>query len=271
VNTPDLSIIERAVTPVLYFSGGADSLACFHILQPFWGKLTLLYANAGDEFPETREVIDGVRGLVRNYVEVTGNAPALIRQYGFPSDLLPVRNWSMGKTLQPNDSQLIQTSIECCYNSLWSPTLVKAMELKADVIIRGQRKDELRRTPINDGHVEAGITYVHLIEGWTAQDVRDYLQCKGVELPAHYAYTQKSLDCKHCTAFADESIGKRIYMAKFHPQEYREVSRRLYEIGKGVALEADNFQAAMEAGTDETERQVVDEAFGKTQNFRSLN
>ncbi len=59
---------------VLQFSGGKDSLACLHLLCPFWDRLTVMWSHRGDPYPEVQALVDEIRPLVHEVVEIPGNA-----------------------------------------------------------------------------------------------------------------------------------------------------------------------------------------------------
>jgi 3'-phosphoadenosine 5'-phosphosulfate sulfotransferase (PAPS reductase)/FAD synthetase len=97
--TPDLSIIGRHAKPILQFSGGADSLACLWLLREHWPRLTVVWVNTGDCFPETSELMRKVRELVPHFHEVRSDQPAQIRRWGYPVDVLPIRSHAQMQVL----------------------------------------------------------------------------------------------------------------------------------------------------------------------------
>jgi len=108
------SVIDRHEKVMFQFSGGKDSLATLEICKPWWHKIFVVYSNPGDEFPETLEVIESIKKLPINFIEVTPDISATdsIEQYGFPSDIMPLRNtydysWLSG---MPMNVQVFQLS-----------------------------------------------------------------------------------------------------------------------------------------------------------------
>lgn len=230
---------------VLQFSGGKDSLACLYLLRPHWDLLTVMWGNPGAAFPETIEQMARIRAMVPHFLEVKGNQPAHVELMGLPADMVPVRNTAVGKMFHPNDGVLLQQYWECCAASFWMPMQQAVVDLGATLIIRGQRKAEARRAPISNGHIENGIMTRFPIEDWTEQQVFDFLRRKGVSIPAHYAYTQTSLDCWTCTAYLDEHRGWMRYMREKHPELWEQYEPRLRKVQAAVLAELVHVDAAL--------------------------
>jgi len=219
--------------PVLEFSGGKDSLACLYLLRPYWDRLTVLWANPGDPYPETVEQMARVRGLVWHFVEVAG--PGYVRQHGaaraYPADMVPWDATPMGRFVQPASAPnfTIHSFGECCSANVWVPMQQKIQELGADLVIRGERESEQYRPPVTSGmnSPENGGTQLLPIFGWSKADVFAYLDAEGAPIPRQYAYGMGSLDCLHCTAALLEGGNKLRYLREFHPAAAAEYERRL--------------------------------------------
>lgn len=228
-------ILSRHKVAVLQFSGGKDSLACLWLLEPFWSRITVAWGNAGDAFPETVALMEKVRALVPNFVEVKSNQPEQIRQMGYPTDVLPVRNHpTVMHIVHPHPRPPLQSFYACCRDNLWFPMLAKMDELGATLIIRGQRNAEVQHSPVRSGDVILGVEYLFPVEDWSNDRVHEYVKQTPLGLPAHYAYVNTSLDCMHCTGHLFENFGKRRYMAEHHPRAHAEVSRRLDVIAQEI-------------------------------------
>ena len=237
---------------VLQFSGGKDSLATLHLLQHWWGKIAVVWCNAGDEFPETLEVIERVKQLPINFHEVRPYLaqPASVALHGYPSDIVPVKNerhrpYLTGVPL-PGGVE-IQDYMACCNRLLFEPLQQFAREYEATMIIRGQRFDEPMVGPVRDGEIGPdGVEYFLPLEDWTEEDVFGFLKHRRVELPAYYREVAHSLDCRTCTAFLDQSLDKLEYLKKNHPDKWRVVKYRLELIGAAVSKEKQHLDAALD-------------------------
>lgn len=223
---------------VLQFSGGKDSLACLLYLQEQLNDITVLWTDPGDSFPETKAQMEVVKSICPNFVVVEGCQPKNIEQFGYPVDVLPVRNHIHVQEIAGQDRPKLQGFLDCCYRSLMEPMHRKTLELGATVIIRGQKKSDPHKSPIKNGDVVDGVTYWFPIEDWTDEQVINYVKESSL-LPDHYKEAMTSLDCMHCTAYLAENQWKLPYLKKHHPQQGAEVERRLkiirHEIEKDMA------------------------------------
>ncbi|WP_028230495.1 phosphoadenosine phosphosulfate reductase domain-containing protein [Paraburkholderia mimosarum] len=218
--------------PVLKFSGGKDSLTCLYLLRPWWDRLTVLWTNAGDPYPETVEQMERICKLVPNFVEVAG--PGYLRGHAkeqtFPADMVPWTATPIGRACIPGSPSFkVHSTLECCAANVWVPMQNAVRELGADLVIRGERETEAHRPPITNGMVDPqnGGTQLMPIRGWSKNDVFAYLRTEGVEIPRQYTYGMGSLDCLHCTAHLVEAGSKLRYLRDFHPEAADEYERRL--------------------------------------------
>lgn len=224
--------MARHQKPVLKFSGGKDSLACLYLLRPWWSRVTVLWANSGDPYPETVEQMKHIRELVPNFVEVSG--PGCVRWHGreqtYPTDMVPWTASAVGRLCSPGSPRFVlHSTIDCCWVNVWAPMQKKIRELGADLVIRGERESEAYRPPITNGMIDPdnGGTQLIPIRRWSKGDVFSYLRAEGVEVPRQYAYGMGSLDCLHCTGHLGEAGGKLRYLRDFHVDVAVEYERRL--------------------------------------------
>lgn len=232
----------------LQFSGGKDSLAVLYLLRPYWHRLAVIWSNPGDEYPETREIMEAVRPLVGAFHEVRGNATTQIIWNGFPCDMVPVSATPLGRMVEPSEQRFtLQSRYECCHANFWLPLENAIRSLGINLIICGQRGDErMRNTTLRSGLVdEAGREYLLPLNAWTKENVLAYLDAEGVSIPRQYAYGLSSLDCLHCTGYLMEGGNKLPYLREFHPNAYVEVERRLRLIQSAHAREHRLVQIAL--------------------------
>lgn len=218
----------------LHFGGGKDSLACLYLLREQWPTLIVAWMNPGAAFPETLAQMAEVGALVPNFVEVKADVLANIEQHGWPTDVLPVRNAFWGKLTTGETGIRMQSWFDCCTHNFWAPMQRKMVELGVTTIYRGQRLSEDYKSTLRSGQVVNGITYQFPIEGWSEADVADYLVREGVAVPAHYAHTQKSLDCWCCTAYLDAKLDQLKYLKNQHSDKYAIVAEKLTDMRAAV-------------------------------------
>lgn len=211
---------------ILEFSGGKDSIACLMLLKNEISEITVLWANSGDCFPETLEQMKKVKAICPNFIEVKGNQPKVIEEYGYPVDVLPVRNYAPIQELAQQERVKLQSFLECCYRSFLEPMHKKAIDLGATEVIRGQKLADHHKSPLKDGDVVAGITYRFPLQDWTDEQVLEFVKDSEL-LPAHYSEARTSLDCMSCTAYLAENQWKLPYLEKHHPDSGAEVRKRL--------------------------------------------
>jgi phosphoadenosine phosphosulfate reductase len=218
----------------LQFSGGKDSLACLHLLEPVWDQLIVLWGNPGDEFPELAEE---VRKIPCQLIEVRGNAFEDASQ-AYPVDILPLRCTIVGRAIQPESGTIaLQSKFECCTKNFWWPMAQKVKELGITLLIRGQRRSEFLRAPILPGSKDVSGAEIWLpINDWTQEDVVNYLKGKGIDLPKYYAYMSAGPKCMHCTAWLADQKGKLPYLHRYHPKVAVEYKRRMRLIQKELEL-----------------------------------
>jgi phosphoadenosine phosphosulfate reductase len=218
----------------LHFGGGRDSLACLYLLRPRWPEITVVWMNPGAPFPETVAQMEAIKAVVPNFLEVRADVLTNIKNHGWPTDVLPVRNAYWGKQSTGETGIMMQTWFDCCSNSFWFPMQRKMHELGVTKIYRGQRLSEDYKSPMRSGQIVDGITYEFPLENWSEQQVSDYLTEQGVKIPAHYAHTQKSLDCWCCTAYLDAKLDQLQYLKNRHPDKYEIVAAALTEMRAAV-------------------------------------
>jgi len=214
-------------TIVFEFSGGKDSLACLYLLRPYWERITVLWCNTGDAFPETIEQMEGVKQLVPHFVEVRSDQPTQIAEWGVPTDLLPVWATPLGRAVRRDSPYRAQAAFDCCRANIWAPMERTARRLGATMIARGQRRDEQLTAPLRSGDVVEGIEYLFPIETWTRGMVDAYLADSRIPVPANYELMDTSLDCQHCTAYLFQQAGKMTYLKRNHPKVHERVWRTL--------------------------------------------
>ena len=222
-----MSPIDNHPYGVLQFSGGKDSLACLTLLKPHWHKIIVLWCNMGDPFPETLEQMRAIKEQVPYFLEVKGNSPEWILLNGYPTDILPMSNAPVGRTMDGTDGVMLAPYYNCCWANLWGPLEKATKGTLTTLVIRGQRNSESMRGPVRNGNVIDGIEYWLPLEDWSEQQVFDYLKEQNVDLPPHYKRASTSLDCMHCTGWTHDTADIIAWLCDTHPDEGKEVHRRL--------------------------------------------
>lgn len=222
------------LTTALQFSGGKDSLACLHLWEDMLDETVVLWVNTGAAYPETIRQMERVAARVPHFKEVRTDQPANIEQYGLPADVVPTINTSWGRLSTSEPGPKIQSYIDCCAGNIWIPMHNAVREMGLTRIVRGQRNDERRTSPIRSGQIVDGIEYVFPLQDWSREQVMEYLRNVGADIPGYYEHEQTSRDCWSCTAYLDESRDR----IRRLPSELREVvMMRIRGIHKAVQAE----------------------------------
>lgn len=196
------------LTTALQFSGGKDSLACLHLWRDRLDETVVMWVNTGAAYPETIAQMERIRKWVPHFHEVRTDQPDDIARCGWPTDVVPTLNTYWGLLSTGKDAPKMRSFIECCASNIWFPLNRAVRALGLTRVVRGQRREERRRSPVRSGHVEDGIEYVFPIEDWTSDQVMSYLRSVNADIPSYYESEPTSRDCWSCTAYLDESAAR---------------------------------------------------------------
>ena len=225
-------VFARHEKVALQFSGGQDSLCILYLMRPWWSELCVYWVNPGDPFPETVLLMQQIREMVPNFIEVSGRQKEVIEQDGWPSDVLPGLWTKAGQLVFGERPFKVQGRLDCCFRSLMLPLHERMVADGITCVIRGKRAEERDKTPTRDGSVVEGIETVYPIWEWTARQVMVFLNKQGVALPESYGYAGHSLDCMSCTAWWGEGLSW--FLQAKYPERFREYSRRITLIKKAI-------------------------------------
>jgi phosphoadenosine phosphosulfate reductase len=219
------TIIARHRRVALQFSGGRDSLACVYLMRPWLDRITVYWGNTGDAYPETLAVVEQVRAMCTHFVEIDGNQPGIIQQFGIPSDLVPANSVPLGLMGARRNGPLIQDRYSCCARVVMIPLHEQMKEDGVTLIIRGQRDADALKGPLRSGDTLDGFEFLYPIEAWTDAQTSDYLVHEGAPLPRFYETMNTTPGCMTCSAFWED--GQAQYLKRYHPDTHAEVQRRL--------------------------------------------
>ena len=237
---------DRHQKVAFMFSGGRDSIACLHLLKDHIDKVLVVWVNMGANFPEIIELMDGVRQLVPNFLEIQTDQPADIKLNGYPVDMLPISYTTFGQACTSEKTIKLQSFVDCCNKNFWTPYYYALKDIGVTGVIRGQRSDDSIRGPIKSGHVAEGIEYLFPIENWSEQQMLSYLKEQNVVIDERLSMSHSSLDCWNCTAYLHDSKERMKYVKKHHPEKFGEVVKILKRIDSAVKEETNHLQKVLE-------------------------
>lgn len=232
-----MSPIERHNKIALQYSGGKDSIACLELLKDHLEKITVVWMNTGAAYPETISHMETIRQSVPHFLEIKSDQESDIRAFGYPVDFQPLRPTSLP----------LQSWMACCSRNMWQPTYDGIKAEGFTLVIRGQKKSDMRQAQIANGHIDRqGIEYFFPLEDWSDDDVYTFLEARGLSLPASYRWAGTSLDCWNCTAYLDEREKELRNMRFHHPGKWEEVKRRFIQIKKVIDEESNLLASIMQ-------------------------
>jgi phosphoadenosine phosphosulfate reductase len=209
-------IFAKHKEAVLCYSGGKDSLAVLLLLKPYWDRVTVVWVNTGNCFPEITEHMERIRLRVPHFVELKSNSAQYFLDNGFPVDLVPNRCTKMGQYLYGPTPVTVCNAHDCCKANIWDP-LAKFIELtKPTCVIRGDRGSERVK-----GKTEGmGAEWVFPIFDWSREKVVEFIKKSPLFEPRHEMENGSSLDCRTCMAYANDIPAKLKYLKENHDELY---------------------------------------------------
>lgn len=220
----------------LGFSGGKDSLAVVYMLRPHLDRITIYHRDTGDLLPEIREIVEHVKGFAPNFVHMQGNVAGWISENGMPTDLLPYSAHEVGRSAGQETIRLT-TRYSCCYTNLMLPVWERMKEDGVTLVIRGTKVVDIKRLPAKSGTIHDGIEIWNPIEGWSHDDVFDYLKVQGAPHNRIYDHMTNAPECARCPAWWGE--GRAAYLKKFHPELFCDYVARIRAV-TGEIIESVN-------------------------------
>lgn len=227
------TLLAQHPKTALLFSAGKDSLTCLEMLREYLPRITVVWVNPGACHKLTLDYMEKVRSWVPNFVEVKGDQPSVVHQFGWPADVLPVRGSLAGSIGAGSRDVMFQSYTDCCSKSMWEPL---SKHLKAEgytLVVTGQRQEESLRNRLRDNLIQTidGVTYLQPLHGITSEDVWAFLDKCGSAPPPFYRDGQgSSPDCWNCTAYLDHAKERVTWMREHEPANYEELHNKLLEL-----------------------------------------
>ncbi|BDT68541.1 2-methoxy-6-polyprenyl-1,4-benzoquinol methylase, mitochondrial [Comamonadaceae bacterium OS-1] len=225
------------------FSGGRDSTAALYLLRPYWDQMTVYHLDTGDQFPETRAVVEAVERDVP-IVRILSDVASLRNLHGMPSDVVPVDNQEFGALVSGKVIK-IQGRYDCCARALMFPMHDRMRADGITLLVRGQRDDEYASPPLRSGDATGGFEVLYPIQSWTGADVSAYLVERGLPIAQFYAKgVRRAPECMGCTAWWDE--GRARYLREHYPQHHAVYMRRMADIKNEICQQLGWLHTEME-------------------------
>lgn len=208
------SAFERHRNIAFQFSGGRDSTVALHLMQPWWGRMTVYHLDTGDQFPETRRVVNEMARRVP-ITRIHGDSRHVRAVFGLASDLVPVDNYEVGRCVSGRTVKIIGR-YECCARSLMAPMHERMLADGITLIVRGQRDDEFAAPLTRSGDGDGQVELLFPIQDWSAGRVMQYIADHGLPLANYYhGGCSQAPECMGCTAWWSE--GRAAYLKDHYP------------------------------------------------------
>lgn len=186
--------------------------------------MTVYHLDTGDQFPETRAVVDAVSRDVPIVIIAT-DVKVDRETFGYPSDLVPADNTTIGRMVSGREIRLVGR-YECCARSLMNPMHRRITDDGITLVVRGQRDDEYANPPMRSGGLSGDMEMLYPIQHWTGEQVSAYLKESGLPIAKFYDEgVKRAPECMGCTAWWDE--GRSEYMRKHHPHAHGQYMARM--------------------------------------------
>lgn len=230
------------------FSGGKDSTVLLHKLIPWRHLVTVYWANPGAPFPHVEEFIRSTCtkwGFELKIVQPPVSVQNHIATNGLPVDMLPVDYTFMDRPVK------LQGYTACCGPMFWYPLHDAMLADGHTIIVKGTKKSDRRRSPIEPGTIHNGIQYLMPLWDMTDQDIMAYVKIHGIELPEQYPEVNDSLDCWLCTAhIASGGLAKFKYMQRRYPELWKQLAPRIKAVQSAIYDELSHIAEALDEGSN---------------------
>lgn len=222
--------LERHERVACGVSGGKDSTATAWLLRPHWDRIRFYHLDCGDALPEVRAVVDELHGILPNLTVVKRDVHAWIAANGLPSDLVPYTSDHLGQCI--SQAPRLVPLQACCWANIMQPLHER---IKADgntLVIRGTKRADMKRLPMQSGQVLDGIELLLPLEHWTNADVMAYLREQGAPIAAAYDYFEDMADCATCSAWWGEK--RAAFLRQRHPELFQRYRERMAAVLEAV-------------------------------------
>jgi len=235
------AIMARHTRAIVGFSGGKESIAIAHMLEPYKDKVELVWVNTGAMFPHMEEF---VREYGRRFrlTELSSNQTQRFATAGLPSRVVPIANVPI-KNRDNRERLLINDWMSCCFQLRTKPIYDYMVQVGATLLIHGQRQED--QAYFSPGPELQGAEVFAPLDDWSQQQVLDYIEAHSLQLPEQYPEVMDSLECWNCTATLSPERFK--YMREHYPILLDRLRPALGAVYTAVAVEMNNNAKALQS------------------------
>ena len=236
------ALFDRHQRVFLGFSGGKDSIALAHMLEPWRDRVTLLWVNTGYMAAHMAEFVRAF-GDRFDLVEIASpSLPQVWEASGTPADVAPFRN------VLGQDSPRFQPWRACCFTVRQAPINDFLRRQGPCCYITGQRADEAGGATLAGLRsnlppaVEVALPLTH----WSEADVFAYVAQHGLKLPRQYAEGYPgSIECTVCPAQVHPS--RMDYLARQYPEVLPVIRASVRDVANATMGTVEHMLVTVEA------------------------
>ena len=250
-------IFDKHDRMVLWFSGGKDSTALLHMLQPWRHRVCVIH-NA----LEPDQAWPGMRQHVEKCLDDWGFLRSIFttpfisfddytKTFGWPVEIVPSdRDGSISPPSPYRRSALTMSSWwHCTILRQLQPLVVATNAYRADAVLTGSRSEDAPAFAwmgeVATDDIQPWVRYNPLCE-WSSHDVYTYIEDRKIELPPHYDYKQyrddyEWVDCMSCTW---QTKHWKV-MKTYYPEEFEKRWPQARLVFDALRRDTQNFSEAL--------------------------
>jgi len=120
----------------------------------------------------------------------------------------------------------------CCGSNLMAPMHARMIEDGVTLVIRGTKRSDARKLPIENGDTGLGYHLWLPILSWSDDDVFAYLREVGAPICRVYEHKVQAPECATCPAWWNE--GRAAYLKKHHPGLFAQYREKLSAVAREI-------------------------------------
>jgi len=230
--TIDFGKIEKAQRPIFYCSFGKDSSVVLDMIKPWLDKTMVVFVNCGGVYPDVVEWADTKGAGLQHFMHIhaAGNIWDYIKKNGWSVDIEPEDLGELSEALMQDPlvyTSKVQLWSKCTRDRFWIPGYAFAEMYRPDLYISGERREDRPFADDWEIRTNAAPEAFRPILEWTDEQVWNYIDEHGIELPPSFRSRQSDRrDCFVC--FGHRLSPDRVdYLREAYPELYDKIFNEL--------------------------------------------
>lgn len=223
-----LDLIEKAERPIFFCSFGKDSSAVLHGIMPWIKKIMVVFVDCGGMYPDIVDWAKKMGGKLPKFmiVNAAGDIWEDIAKKGWSVDVEIAaigRHSNLIMTEEVANRHKVRPWTDCTMERFWVPAYAFSEMYRPDLFISGEKY--LDRPYATDWgyRTHGAANAVRPIFDWTDDEVWEYIDANGIQLPMTYQGRQRDRrDCFLCFG-NDLTVGRVRYLKDNYPGLFEKV------------------------------------------------